>query len=319
MFPRRRHWAPLLAGSLSYLILAPACPVGGQTLGAVETLAEVDAGSGGIEVDARGYVFTADFGAVLGDPNTAGSKVFRISPEGKAELFVDGFDGASGNAIDANGVYYQSNIRGSFVSRVSSEGEITEFVTEGIDAPVGLIFDSEGTLFVANCGSGSIQKVSPDGGSERWVQSSLLACPNGITHDGSGTFYVANFYNGDVIRITAEGEVSKLATLPGGNNGHLVYHEGILLVVARSAHQIFRVGLDGSIELVAGSGDKGGADGPALEASFCYPNDIAVSPDGRWLYLNDVADETSQGYKLGPTRVRRIALAADSRSDRGAR
>ena len=82
----------------------------------------------------------------------------------------------------------------------------------------------------------------------------------------------------------------------------------VLGVVLSTAHQVYRVTLDGEVTLVAGSGEKGGADGESLEASLCFPNDIGVGPDGT-VYINDVADETSTGMKLGPTRIRRLYLA----------
>ena len=140
----------------------------------------------------------------------------------------------------------------------------------------------------------------------RFLDSNLLKCPNGITMDNDGNLYTANFYNGDVIRITPEAEASRLATLPGNNNGHLVHSNGALYVVDRGGHRTYRMTLSGEFEVFAGSGEKGGADGKASEASFCFPNDIAASKDGKTLYVNDVADESSDGMKLGPTRIRRI-------------
>ena len=109
-----------------------------------------------------------------------------------------------------------------------------------------------------------------------------------------------------MIKSTPRGEVSVLATLPGNNNGHIVYVDGVLFVVARAAHQIYEVSMSGEMKLFAGSGEKGGADGPRLEASFCFPNDIAISPDGKTLYVNEVADESTDGMKLARTRVRTI-------------
>jgi sugar lactone lactonase YvrE len=138
----------------------------------------------------------------------------------------------------------------------------------------------------------------------------LLACPNGITVDDEGIFYVANFMNGNVVKITAEGQASVLATIPGDNNGHLTFHDGMLYVVGRSAHQIYTVTLAGEVELLAGSGVQGLDDGPAHEASFSYPNDIGVSPDGRYLYVNDVADLSSTGILLAPMVIRRIDLGS---------
>lgn len=78
--------------------------------------------------------------------------------------------------------------------------------------------------------------------------------------------------------------------------------------MARSAHQIYSVELDGQVDLLAGSGEQGLDDGPAQEATFSYPNDIGVSPDGRFLYVNDVADLASRGILLAPMVIRRIRL-----------
>ena len=298
---------PLLA--VAMLLLLGAVVIGPPAVAqTVDTLAEVDIGSGGIEVDDDGNVYSSDFGAILGDPSTAGTRVIKIAPSGSSSTFAEGFEGASGNAIDSKGNFYQSNIRGSYITRITPDGKQSKLTSEGIQSPVGIAVDEQDTLYVANCGSASIQKVTSDGTSTRLLQSPLLKCPNGITRDPEGNLYVANFYSGEVVKITPNAEASVLATLPGNNNGHLVWTDGVLYVVARSAHQVYRVELDGEFELVAGSGEKGGADGPAKQASFCYPNDIDVSADGKVLYVNDVADHSSEGRKLGPTRIRRIFL-----------
>ncbi len=44
--------------------------------------------------------------------------------------------------------------------------------------------------------------------------------------------------------------------------------------------------------LFAGSGQRGKDDGDPLKATFSLPNDIAVSPDGKFMYLNAVAPIT---------------------------
>ena len=81
------------------------------------------------------------------------------------------------------------------------------------------------------------------------MESPLLACPNGITIDEAGVFYVANFANGNVIRVSPSGEAELLATIPGGNNGHLVYHDGRLYVVARREAAIGMLPVDGEVRL----------------------------------------------------------------------
>lgn len=278
----------------------------GDPGGRVSTLAQVPGGTGGLVVDSKGTLFSAEFGDLLGDRENPGTRLFRVTADGEVEVFAKGFEGASGVAINGEGEMFQANIRGGYISRVAESGEISEFARDGLRGPVGIVIDDMGTLWVANCGGNSIQKVLRDGTSTRFLDSPLLKCPNGITLDDDHNLYVANFFSGDVVKITPKGEASVLATLPGENNGHITYADGALYVVARSAHQIYTVSLDGTVTLFAGTGEKGGDDGPRLEASFCYPNDIAVSPDGKLVYVNEVADHSSEGMKLAPTRIRAI-------------
>lgn len=303
-----RRPSTLVGWSLAFAVLA-ATSVPAQTAARVETLAQVDGGTGGITIDGQGNILSSDFGAVLSDPTTAGTKVFRITPKGEVSVLTDGFEGASGSGMDAAGNLYQANIRGGSISKVSTDGTVTPYATEGLTQPVGVEVAPDGTLFVANCGSASIQKIAPDGTSSMLVQSRILKCPNGITLAGDGNLYVSNFVDGSVVQIAMDGSASVFATLPGGGNGHLVFAHDALWVVARKAHQIYRLTLDGEFTLVAGSGEQGGQDGAPNEASFSFPNDLGWSPDGTTLYVNEVADPTSKGNILAPTRIRAITFA----------
>lgn len=278
-------------------------------VGEVGTLAgPIEAGSGGLETDVDGNVYTADFGATLSS-GPPGTRVWKITPEGEVSVFAEGLRGASGNTIAADGRFYQANIAGNTVSRIEANGEVVPFVTDGLNAPVGLVFDLDGNLMVANCGVGSISRVTPEGDVSLFVQDALLQCPNGLVRDDEGNLYVSNFMNGNVVRIAPDGSTSILATIPGGNNGHLVYQEGGFYVAARGNHQIVRLEMDGSFEVVAGSGGHGIDDGPALEATLSYPNDLALSPDGAVLYWNDVAAIVEdRGQTLAPTVVRMLRL-----------
>ncbi|MBD3162971.1 MAG: T9SS type A sorting domain-containing protein, partial [Candidatus Eisenbacteria bacterium] len=122
-----------------------------------------------------------------------------------------------------------------------------------------------------------------------------------------GNLYVANFGNGDVLRITMDGTVQPFVTIPGDNNGHLTYHDGLFYVAARDANQIYTVTMDGEVELFAGSGERGIVDGSLLEAQFSLPNDVVVDPTGRYLYVNDVVD--ASGFSdTSPMVLRRIEL-----------
>ncbi len=302
-----RHPSRLAAGFLTLAALSTASVLA-QTASRVETLAQVDGGTGGITIDAGGNILSSDFGSVLSDPTTAGTKVFRVTPKGEVGVIADGFRGASGSGMDQAGNLYQANIRGGSISKISADGTITTYAAEGLTLPVGVEVASDGTLFVANCGSASVAKIGPDGTSTVLVQSEKLRCPNGITHASDGNLYVSNFADGSVVRITMDGEASVFATIPGGGNGHLIFAHDALWVVARNAHQIYRVTLNGEMSLVAGSGKQGGQDGTPNEASFSFPNDLGWSPDGKTLYVNEVADKASKGNILAPTRIRAITF-----------
>lgn len=280
-----------------------------QQAGPVHTLAgPIEAGSGGIEVDAQGHVYTADFGATLSQ-GPVGTRIWRVTPGGKVAVYAEGFIGASGNTAGPDGWFYQSNVGAGSISRVSPDGAVERFSPSGGRSPVGLVFDDGGNLLVANCGSDLIARISPDRRIDTLVASPLLRCPNGITRASDGNFYVANFGNGDVVKVTPEGEASRFATLPGGNNGHLVFGNDVLYVVARGAHQLYTLTLDGEPTLLVGSGQRGIADGPALAATLSLPNDVALSADGRRLYWNDVgATDPADRQTLTPTYVRYVDL-----------
>lgn len=295
---------------LSTLDAAPAAALQTDDTGEsiVRTVtAPIEAGTGGLEVDRQGRIYFADFGETLRGP--VGTRVFRITPDGRVEVFADGLVGASGNAFDSRGRLLQSNIGGPSVSRIAPDGSVSSFAAEGLAAPVGIAVDQTDTAFVANCGSNTIRKITPDGASLPFAGSPLFRCPNGITMAPDGMLYVSNFGNGDVLRVTRSGEVSRFVTIPGGNNGHILAGNGILYVAARGANALYAVTLDGDTARIAGTGERGRTDGPALSATLSLPNDIALSPDGRHLYFNDVAPTSGDPSVIRPSVLRVLDLA----------
>ncbi|WP_299229476.1 NHL repeat-containing protein [uncultured Psychroserpens sp.] len=266
-------------------------------------------GTGGVSVDENDVIYVADFGEALSIGN--GSSVVSITPDGQVSTFISGFsDGASGNHIDAQGNFYQSHQAGGRISITDTNGNTTNFTSGGLlSAPIGIAIDDQNNLYVANCGGGNIIKVDSNGNQSIFSDSNLLAaCPNGITFDSDDNLYVANFSNGNIIKVVPDGSASIFATIPGNNNGHLIFADDKLYVVARSAHQIYEVDMLSNITLIAGNGARGAANGSALNSNMSFPNDLDISSDGTRLYVNEVANSTGSG--LAPTRVRVIHLDA---------
>ena len=271
-------------------------------------LDEIPGGTGGLNIDKKGVLYTADFGSRLGAGGTGGNRIFKVTDDGESELFFENLRGGSGNTFDSSGNLFQSSIGGNFISKIAPDGTSELFCNSGLMNPVGLAFDSSGDLFACNCGSNSIQKITPDGKSSSFCKSSLLKCPNGITVGPDDMIYVCNFSNGDVVHIDRNGSANKLATLPGVNNGHLVYHRGYLYVLARKDCRVYQIDLAGRVSVFAGSGQRGKSDGQPMESSFSLPNSLIVSPDEKFLYVNETSPTSGDHQILAPTRIRRIEL-----------
>jgi sugar lactone lactonase YvrE len=258
---------------------------------------------GGVASDALGYVYVADFR----------NAVWRVDPDGRLEKLADGLYGASGNTVGPRGYLWQSSFHGNYVSRISRTGEVETWVDEGLSGPVGIAADSEGDLYVCNCTGGTISRVGADRVAQTFARSELLACPNGITFDDRGDLYVVSFNNTLVVRITPDGEVSRFAEVPGaGGNGHITFARGGFYVTKLRGHQVFRVGRDGTVRVVAGTGEAGEDDGPALSATLTRPNGIAMDATGKSLWVNDL--EVGSGLGVGPSvvtlrRIRLVTLA----------
>lgn len=278
----------------------------------VRTLtAPFDAGSGGMEVDAAGNIYAADFGPALNDGT--GPRVYRITPSGQTTVWATGLIGASGNAFDSQGRLLQSNIGGRTVSRIAPDGTWAPLVTSGLQAPVGIAVTAGDAFYIADCGANAIVSATPQGQTSTLVQSGLFNCPNGIALASDGNLYVANFGDGWVLRVTPAGVVSRFVEVPGNNNGHITRANDRLYVVARGANQIYELDLDGTLTLLAGSGARGLDDGAALSATLSLTNDLAPSPDGRRLYFNDVGvTDASDTSTLSPSIVRYIELVDGS-------
>lgn len=134
---------------------------------------------GGVTVDLVGNIYVADFGDF----------VWKITPEGKRDVFASGLYGASGNAIDNEGNLLQSNFYGNSITKIDRNGQAKPFVTTGLSGPVGIAINKQtGDAYVANCRDNSIAKIAADGTVSSFAKSDLFKCPNGISFDREETF-----------------------------------------------------------------------------------------------------------------------------------
>ncbi len=271
----------------------------------LSTLVTLPIGTGGLDVDADGNIYAADFGVGLANIN--GSDIFKINPNnGESELFASlNPAGMTGNHFDAQGNLYQSNFGSSQVFKIDSDGN-TELFTESVALPTGITIDDAGNIYVLSCQNGTITKLAPNGDSILFASSADFACANGITWvKDTGHLYVVNFSDGNVLEVTPTGDVSILAAIPNSTgNAHITSFEGELYLTAASLGQIYKVSLDGgSVEVIAGNGSATNTDGNAKTSGLRTPNDLAFSPDGEKIYINCVAN-SGNSNELSPTVIR---------------
>src|SRR5204863_701575 len=269
----------------------------------IHTLTKVIEGhsTGGVTVDALGNIYVADFGEI----------VWKITPEGKRELFASGLYGASGNAIDHEGYLLQSNFYGDSITKIDRKGQAQPFVTSGLSGPVGIAVNRQtGDVYVANCRGNSIAKIATDGTVSSLTKSELFKCPNGISFDGEGNLYVVNFRDNKMLKIDPKGVVTPFATISEKGLGHLCFKQDRFYVTAFHSHEIYEVTLDGTVKRILGNGKRGIVDGASAKARLSFPNGIAYSPWGRRLYINEYVNDSEASL---PRRaiVREILLRAD--------
>jgi sugar lactone lactonase YvrE len=175
--------------------------------------------------------------------------------------------------------------------------------------PMGIAIDPSGNLYIADSNNRRIRKVAALTGTiSTFAGNGLLGGGKDtqnrtIAVSPSGEVYVSGlgrvvyrvvpggsleiFAGTDTFDFAGDGGPAKQASFRGPN-GLAVDSAGAVYIADSSNHRIRKVGVDGRIVTVAGSGANGfgGDGGPALAASLSTPYAIAVDKDGA-LYIGD--------------------------------
>jgi sugar lactone lactonase YvrE len=197
----------------------------------------------GIDVDAAGNVFVADF--VVVRKITAGGAVSTLAGSAGALGSSDGagaaarFSGIQDLVIDAAGVIYVTD--NNTVRKISPAGAVTTLAGvagEGsvngalgaarFIAPADVVVAANGTMYVADADDHTIRKIATDGtvstfagasqspGSANGAGSAArFQEPTGLAIDGAGNLYVADMRNHTIRKITPAGNVSTFAGTAG--------------------------------------------------------------------------------------------------------
>jgi RHS repeat-associated protein len=201
-----------------------------------------------------------------------------------------------------------------------------------------------GNVVTTVAGNGDAD-YSGDGGKAIYA---ALARPAGVATDPDGSLFIADRDNSRIRRIGPDGIITTIAgngsygfSGDGGpaSQAELAYPvsvalgpDGSLYIADAENQRVRRVGRDGIIDTVAGTGEIGfsGDHGPATQAVFTWPSSIDVGPDGS-LYITDtgnhrirrvgtdgtiatIAGNGTQGYSgdNGPAVLARLSVPSGS-------
>ena len=211
----------------------------------------------------------------------------------------------------------------------------------------GIAMDRQGNLYVADTDNHRIRKITAAGtistlagtghagfsGDAGPASAAQLNSPYGLAVDANGSVYVADFGNQRIRRIGTDGIISTIAGTgvkgAAGDGGlataaqlmsprNLVFDSvGNLYLSEFEGHRVRRIGRDGIITTVAGTGGAGlnldpkQSSMPAIAAQLAFPAGLAVDSLDN-LYVADsrnaIVRRISNGF---------IATVLDGRSDPG--
>jgi len=135
--------------------------------------------------------------------------IHRVTPEGRAEQWIEGMGIATGLAFDHHGNLFVGDRSGT-VFKISPSREIFVFATlEPSVSAYHLAFHPSGDLFVSGPTTSSFDRLYRiTQGGDVSVFFRGLGRPQGLALDRSGNLYVAASYSGrrGIVRITPQGQ-----------------------------------------------------------------------------------------------------------------
>ena len=225
---------------------------------------------------------------------------------------------AGAQIYDTNNVVVQTFAGSGFSGYVDGIGELTMF-----NNPSAVVADSSGNLFVWDYQNYRIRKITPDGtvstfaggGSQTTgygTNASLNYTVNSMAIDHENALWLVVYYYNYLLRIGSDAHVSITPlnglSFPFGvcvDSGNKVY------ISDYDGNKIYRYGTNGVLELFAGSGNGGSADGNGIFTSFSSPMALAADAADNiyvWDYLNGLIRRINQNRDV-------VTIAGSTRGD----
>lgn len=259
----------------------------------IETVIPNFDANGAVSIDKEGNIYVSEYGAYTQDGGN-GNRLFKISPNGKILDSINNLSGPMGSKKDSKGNLYinnDNNTKRGIVLKIKPNGDRVEFV-EISGWPSSMTIDNQDNLYITNYNTGKINKVDAHGNISTFSQDERLLGGVGVDFDSKGNLIVSNFYTAKIFSITKEGKISEIAELKdiviqGWGIGYLAIIDDYIYATGIAVSKIFKISLDGKVELFAGDGKATSVDGNLLTASLSNPNGIAADKKNKILYISE--------------------------------
>lgn len=251
----------------------------------------------------------------------------------------------TGIAVNRRGDRFVADYDNHVIRKIDRFGWVTTFAGQGVPGfadgrgrealfhgPDTLAIDGDDNLYVADADNFRIRKITPDGvvstvaGSGRQgnkegaAEEAEFVYPTGVAVAPDGSLYVADRGAHRIKRVTPTGIVMIVAgTGEPGYHDSLAYfakfnqpmmvaadNGGNVYVADAGSHTIRRIGSDGNVMTVAGSGEPGDRDGLRGEAQFQWPTGVSVDIEGN-LIVSDSKNHRIRKILLPQGRVSTLA------------
>lgn len=261
----------------------------GVRAGAVSTWLAASGAGDDLTLHPDGYLVASD---PIGEGTYSaptGVRLLRIDFDGTTSELTRGLRKPLGNTVGPDGSLYacEWGAPTGSVFRVAPDGAVSE-IAQDIQSPSNVVVLDDGAVLVTAWGTNEVLRIPPEGGAP--TRFAALPRPVGMDRDANGAVVVASA-DGHVYRLGSDGAPTEIARVEDRGTlvvADLVAAHGGLYATSFSGHRIWRITDAGRAEVFAGTGTRGGDDGPGLLATFNTPNGIAASADGRTLYVQQL-------------------------------
>jgi DNA-binding beta-propeller fold protein YncE len=259
-------------------------------------------------------LYVADRGALrqVSGTTTPVARIFSVTSSGRSTLLLDAggciqnvcLQEPTAMAVAADGTLIIADAVGSRIFRYAPGGALTVLAGTGVAAssadgqpaatspvnrPAGVAVGADGRIYFSESIANRVRAFQPGG--------------TLTTIAGTG-----------VRSTTGDGGPATQATLSEPHG--LAFHAGVLYVAESGGHVVRAIQPGGTISTVAGlAGGAGfsGDDGPAVQARLSRPYAVAVSSNGRALFISDRDNDRVRVVDLVTGVIRTFAGTGDPR------